>query len=248
MSEETTSKVILITGAGTGIGKATALDLAPGNEIIIHYNSSADAARAVADEVAGRGGKAHTVQADVSSEAGCRALADAVKGLVPRLDVLVNNAGGMIRRQSTREFEWSLMEEVFALNTFSALLLTSLCLPLLDKGRSPCVINLTTIAMRHGGPSAILYAASKGALDSATRGMAKELAPKIRVNAVAPGVVETPFHEKMSTPERMAGFAENTPLKRNGKPAEVAHAIRFLVEAEFLTGETVDVNGGLFMH
>ncbi len=108
-------------------------------------------------------------------------------------------------------------------------------------------MNTTSIAARHGAPTATLYGAAKGAIDSFTRGMAAELAPAIRVNAVAPGVIDTPFHERYSTPERMKKFLENTPLKRNGRPADVARAIRFLIENNFITGETIDVNGGLFM-
>jgi 3-oxoacyl-[acyl-carrier protein] reductase len=125
--------------------------------------------------------------------------------------------------------------------------LTSKCIPLLEKGTDPSVINVSSIAMRHGAPSATIYGASKGALDSFTRGIAKELAPGIRVNAVAPGVIETPFHDRFSTKERMVTFAESTPLKRNGKPTHIAKAIQFLIENDFITGETVDVNGGLFM-
>jgi 3-oxoacyl-[acyl-carrier protein] reductase len=239
---------ILITGGSTGIGAETARCLAPGNRLLIHYNASEKEAQEVARAAADVGGTAELFQADLRSEGGCIGLADAVSAAVDGLDVLVNNAGGLIRRQPVGQLQWSLMEEIFSLNAFSAMMMTSLCVPLLEKGRNPCIVNVSSIAMRTGAPSATIYGASKGAVDSFTRGAAKELAPRIRVNAVAPGVIETPFHEKVSTPERMKSFAESTPLGKNGQAADIARAIKFLVESEFMTGETVDVNGGLFMH
>ena len=126
-------------------------------------------------------------------------------------------------------------------------MLSSLFLPLLERATDPCIINVSSIAARHGAPTATVYGAAKGAVDSFIRGAAAELAPKIRVNAVAPGVIETPFHERYSTAARMEKFREDTPLKRNGKAVHVARAIKFLIENDFITGETVDINGGLFM-
>lgn len=241
------AKNILITGASTGIGAETARCLAKDNDIFVHYFSSRPAAEKVADEVEEKGGKAYLIQADLSKEVGCRMLADAISAQTDKLDVLINNAGGLIRRQLAREYEWKLMEEVFALNTFSAMMMTSLCLPLLDKGENPCIINLTSIGMRHGGPTATIYAASKGALDSFTRGIAKELAPSIRVNALAPGVILTPFHDKVTAPEKMEEIRRMTPLQRHGEAVEIAKAMEFLIDSDFITGETIDINGGLFM-
>lgn len=241
------SKTILITGASTGIGAETARLLAPDNTILIHYNSSEEAAERVASEVESRGGTAKLVQADLSSEEGTRELFNYVSSNFDHLDVLVNNAGSLIERRESRDLSWELMEQTFRLNVFSVMTLSSQCIPLLEKGTDPSIVNITSIAMRHGAPTATIYGATKAALDSFTRGLAKELAPGIRVNAVAPGVIETPFHERFSTEERMKTFAESTPLKRNGKPEHIAEAIRFLIDNDFVTGETVDVNGGLFM-
>ena len=139
------------------------------------------------------------------------------------------------------------MLDSFALNTFSTMMMSSLCIPLLERGEHPCIVNVTSIAVRHGAPSATIYGACKGALDTFTRGLAKELAPAIRVNAVAPGVIDTPFHAHVTTPEKMAEFKAATPLKRLGQPEEIAAAVAFLVDSLFMTGETVDVNGGWFM-
>ena len=101
--------------------------------------------------------------------------------------------------------------------------------------------------MRFGAPSATLYAASKSAIDSYTRGAARELAPKIRVNAIAPGVILTPFHERYSTAERLEAMRSNTPLGEHGESEHIASAVRFLIENTFITGETIDINGGMFM-
>jgi len=241
------SKVILITGASTGLGAESARLLAPGNEIFLHYNASEEAARKVAEEVAKAEGKAHLIQADLTTANGCRGLVQSVSEKTARLDVLFNNAGGLIRRTAAGECDWSLMQEVFALNTFSTMMMTSLCIPLLEKGEGPCIINNASLAARHGAPTATIYGAAKGAVSVFTMGAAKELAPKIRVNAVAPGVILTPFHDKVTTAEQLDLWQENTPLKRHGHAMHIATAVKFLIENDFITGETIDINGGLFM-
>ena len=241
------AKTLLITGASTGLGAETARQLAKRNEIFIHYNSSKESAEQVAADVEKQGGKAYLLQADLSKEAGCRSLIKGVNDKTTKLDVLVNNAGGLIRRKPVREYEWKLMEEVFALNIFSAMMVSSLSVPLLEKGVDPCIINITSVAIRHGAPTATFYGAAKAALDSFTRGAAKELAPTIRVNSVAPGVIITPFHDKVSTPEQLEAWRENTPLKKNGDPIHIALTIKFIIENNFINGESLDINGGLFM-
>ena len=241
------SKVILITGASTGLGAETARHLAQDNQIFIHYCASKEAAQKVAADVEAQGGKAQPVQADLSGEDGCRALFKAVAGKVDKLDLLVNNAGGLIKRKPVKECDWNLMVQIFALNTFSAMMVSSLFIPLLEKAEDPNIINISSVAMRHGGPTATAYAASKAALDSFTRGAAKELAPTIRVNAVAPGVIITPFHDKVSTPAQLEAWRKGNPLQRNGDPIHIAQTIKFIMDNTFLNGETIDVNGGLFM-
>jgi 3-oxoacyl-[acyl-carrier protein] reductase len=241
------SKTVLITGASTGIGAATACHFAAGNEILVHYHSSSAGAEEVAAAVAQAGGVAHLVQADLTTEAGCRDLASFAAETCGKLDVLINNAGGLGRRCPARQLEWQLMLDSFALNTFSAMMMASRCIPLLERGAQPCIVNVTSIAVRHGAPSATIYGAAKGALDTFTRGLAKELAPVIRVNAVAPGVIDTPFHRHVTTPEKMAEFKRSTPLQRVGQAEEIAAAIAFLVDSLFMTGETIDINGGWFM-
>ena len=241
------SKIILITGASTGIGAASALELAKANTIFIHYNQSRDEAESVAAGVQERGGTAHLIQADLLTEAGCYNLARAVEVGTDRLDVLVNNAGGLLERHNLENITWDLMERIFTLNTYSTMLMTRLCLPLLRSGVSPCIINMTSVAPRTGAPTATIYAASKGAIDSFTRGAARELAPDIRVNAIAPGVILTPFHERYSTPERLEQMRAGTPLGHHGESEHIAKGVAFLIDNTFITGETIDINGGLFM-
>jgi 3-oxoacyl-[acyl-carrier protein] reductase len=240
-------KTILITGASTGIGAETARCLAPGNELFLHFNASREAAEKTAADVEKLGGKARIVQADLRNEEGCVSLVKAVSEKTRKLDVLVNSAGGLVRRRPVGELDWQLMLEVFSLNVFSTMKVTALCVPLLERGTDPCVVNISSVAARIGAPTATIYGAAKGAVDTFTRGAARELAPRIRVNAVAPGVIETPFHDKVTSPERMKQFREETPLKRLGQAAHVAQTIRFVIENDFLDGETIDVNGGLFM-
>jgi 3-oxoacyl-[acyl-carrier protein] reductase len=237
-------KRILITGASTGIGAEAAVLLAPGNEIIVHYHSSTEGAEKTAKRVQDAGGTAELVKADLRTPEGCRALSD-VAGRNGVLDVLVNNAGGLVRRRSAGDIDMEHIQEVFSLNTFSTILMVAGCLPFLEKSDDPSIVNVTSIVIRHGAAGATMYGASKSAIDAYTRGLAKELAPKIRVNAVAPGVIDTPFHEKVSNPEMMKNWAEACPLKKNGNPYDIAHAIKFLIENSFIHGETIDVNGGM---
>ena len=240
-------KKILITGASTGIGAETARLLAEGNTVFVHYNASADAAQQVAADVNEKGGTAHPIQADLSTEDGCRQLVAAVAAKTEQLDVLFNNAGGLIKRTLVGEADWDLMVRVFALNTFSTMMVTSLCLPLLEKGTDSCIVNMSSIAIRHGAPTATIYGSSKAAVDSYTRGIAKELAPNIRVNAVAPGVILTPFHDNVTPADKLEEIRQNSPLLRHGEAVHIAKAVQFIIDNDFLNGETIDINGGLFM-
>jgi 3-oxoacyl-[acyl-carrier protein] reductase len=237
---------ILVTGGAVGIGAATARALAPESRLLVHYNRSGDAAEALAESLAGVAAEVHLARADLTTDRGCEELHEAALTHLGALDVLVNNAGGMIERQSVGELTWQHLVDTFALNALSAMRLTSLCRSLLEGGDRACVVNVTSIAMRHGAPSATAYGAAKAAVDAFTRGAAKELAP-IRVNAVAPGMIDTAFHDRVTSEALMRQFVEATPLKCIGSPEMVARTIKFVVENEFMTGETVDCNGGLFM-
>jgi 3-oxoacyl-[acyl-carrier protein] reductase len=237
---------ILVTGGASGIGAATARALAPESRLLLHCHRSRDAGESLAQSLAAVADEVHVVQADLTTDRGCEELHDAARTHLGALDVLVNNAGGMIERQSVGELTWQHLVDTFALNAFSTMRLTSLCRDLLANGDGACVVNVTSIAMRHGAPTATAYGAAKAAVDSFTRGAAKELAP-IRVNAVAPGMIDTAFHDRVTSEEMMRRFVEATPLRSIGTPEMVAKTVKFVVENEFMTGETVDCNGGLFM-
>ncbi|MCT2591647.1 SDR family oxidoreductase [Streptomyces sp. N2-109] len=240
-------KTLVITGAGMGIGAATARQLAPGNRLILQYHTSKADALALREELAPVCADIEVIEADLTSDAGCTALSEEIGKRTDVLDVLVNNTGGMIERQSVADLSWEHLTATFALNTFSAMRLTGLCTGLLRQGTDPCVVNVTSIAMRHGAPTATAYGASKAAMDAFTRGAANELAPLIRVNAVSPGIIDTRFHKRVTSEAKMQQFIESTPLKRAGNVGDVARTIEYLVESTFVTGETIDCNGGLSM-
>ncbi len=240
-------KQILITGASTGIGAATAKELAEGNTVYIHYNHSEENAQQVAKEVRRHDGTPELLKADLSTDDGCVKLARQVQSRTDSLDLLINNAGGLLSRHSIEETSWELAQATFELNVFSAMRLTALLTPLVRKGQEPLIIYITSVAARTGSPSATTYAASKGALDTYTRGVARALAPDVRVNAIAPGIIFTPFHEKSTSEEQMQKFLNAIPLERGGEPREIARAVRFVMESPFMTGETIDINGGMYM-
>jgi 3-oxoacyl-[acyl-carrier protein] reductase len=238
---------IVITGASTGIGAATALELAPGNTIYIHYYRSADAARDIAGKVEKAGGKAVLIQADLASNEGCEKLAREVKSDTDILDVLVNNAGGLLKRHGLDETSWETAVDTFSLNVFSAMRTTALLIPLLRKSGGGNIVNISSVAARNGSPTASTYAAAKGAIDTFTRGLAAGLAPDIRANSIAPGIILTPFHDKSTPPEQLEKFMKSTPVGHAGYPEEIARAVRFILESPFLTGEAIDINGGMNM-
>ena len=241
------SKIILITGASTGIGAATAMHLSAGNQVIVHYNASKKEADKVAAAVNAQGGTAHLIQANLATEEGCNEIFRFIKQSWGKLDVLVNNAGGILKQHGSQDINWNFMTQLFELNTFSPMYLSSLCVPLLQQGTKSCVVNIGSTIIRSGGTVGPIYAAAKGAIDVFTRSLARELAPHIRVNGVAPGVIQTPFHEGVTPDTKMQEVISMTPLKKLGEPLDVAMVVAMLIDNEFMTGETIDVNGGLYM-
>lgn len=238
----------IVTGASTGIGRATAIALASaGADVAVHYGSSRREAENTAREIESHGRRAVLVQGDFRRpQAAATAIEEAVAGLGPPVDILVNNAGSLIARTAVEAMDPELWDEVIALNLSSVFLATKAALQHLSDGAR--IVNVSSIAGRHGGgPGAFAYGAAKGGVMSLTRGLAKELAPRhIRVNAIAPGVINTPFHERFSTPELLETFKKSIPMGRLGTPDECAGVVLFLVSplSSFLTGETIDINGG----
>lgn len=246
------SHVTLITGASLGIGAAAAVEFARrGSQVAVHYNTSEDAARSVAAEIEAAGGRAWLFQADVSQPDPCRRLVAEVLEKAGRIDVLVNNAGSLIDRRSVLEIEDDFWRRAIDLNMSSVLWVSQPAAAHMKERGSGAIVNLGSIAGHNGGgPGAMPYAAAKAGVTGMTKGMAKELiAHGIRVNAVNPGVILTPFHERFSSEERMRAMVSQIPQGRAGEASEAAKVIAFLAsgEASHIVGESIEVNGGMLM-
>ncbi|UUZ65879.1 SDR family oxidoreductase [Polaromonas sp. P1-6] len=246
-------KVVLITGASSGIGAAVAQAFgAAGARVAVHYRGREAEAREVARQVQEAGGEAIAVQADVTKSEEVDRMVAQVYAHFGRIDVLINNAGGFVRRAPIVQADDDYIDEVFRLNARSVVAVSRRVIPLMAQGGGGNIINVTTQAARTGGgPGAGLYAACKGFVSTITRTMAKELVKdRIRVNAVAPGVIETPFHEGHSSPEILKSFANAIPMGRLGTAQECAGAFLFLASeaaSGYITGQIVEVNGGQVM-
>jgi 3-oxoacyl-[acyl-carrier protein] reductase len=247
-----TGRAALVTGASSGIGAATAETLAAlGAPVALGYNRNAGGAEATRDRILAGGGTAVAIQADVRRGGEVSRLVErAVEELGP-IDILVNNAGSLVARRGVRDVSEEYLSEIFALNLNSAVLASQAVAPSMIERRRGAIVNVVSIAGHTGGgPGAGIYAAAKAALTAYTKSLAKELAPHgIRVNAVSPGVIDTPFHEVFSTPEMMQNFVRTIPLGRVGTSQECANVIAFLVSdaASYVVGETIEVNGGQLM-
>lgn len=245
-------KIALVTGAGTGIGRATALAFGrAGATVAVHYHGSRFEAEEVAAALCAEGADARAFRADVTRPDEVRVLIDGVMQAFGRIDVLVNNAGSLLGRSPIEEMDESLWDSVMDLNVKSIFLCCKAVIPVMKAQGYGRIINVTSIAARNGGANgATHYASSKAAVSCFTKGLAKELAGTgILVNAVAPGIISTPFHDRFTRPEIRRSMAEATPLKREGTPEEVAGPILFLASgyASFILGETLEINGGLLM-
>ena len=167
------------------------------------------------------------------------------------MDILVNNAGSLVERLKILELTEERWDEVIDLNLKSAFLCSQAVAASMMERRAGAIVNVSSIAGRNGGAlGSVHYSTAKGGLITLTKGFAKELAPYgVRVNAVSPGVIDTPYHERFSTPEAMKAYVTGIPLGRVGTPEEVASVIAFLASdaASYLSGETVEVNGGMLM-
>lgn len=247
-----TNKVALITGASSGIGAATAEVFADlGARVAIGCFQNEAGAQQVRGKIADAGGKAIMIRADVREPDQIPVLVKRVFEEFGPIDILVNNAGSLIERLPIAEMTIARWDEVMDLNLKSAMLCSQAVAPVMIERRSGAIVNVVSIAGRTGGgPGAGAYATAKAGLIALTKAMAKELAPHgVRVNAISPGTIDTPFHEVFSTPEMMRGFAASTPRVRVGTSKECATVIAFLASeaASFIVGETIEVNGGQLM-
>jgi 3-oxoacyl-[acyl-carrier protein] reductase len=246
-------RVALVTGASTGIGAAVARGFgAQGMKVAVHYNQSEGPAKEVAAAIKASGGEAVLVQADVRDSDAIKKAVQQVAQAFGRIDVLVNNAGSLVKRVPIGDFSDELFDEVLHINARSMLAFCREAVPLMRKSGGGSIVNVTSVAARHGGgPGAFLYAGAKGFVSTATRGLAKELVgDKIRVNAVAPGVIVTPFHDRFSTAQMLESFKGTIPMGRLGTADECVGAFLYLASESlsgYLTGQIIEVNGGQYM-
>jgi 3-oxoacyl-[acyl-carrier protein] reductase len=249
--EDLKNKRVLVTGASSGIGAATAVMFArQGCFVGVHYFATEDGAKKTFEEVK-EYSNGCLCKADVRDKKQVVMMVDNFAATAGGIDILVNNAGTLIGREPFETASEEFIENVLATNVKSVAFVTQAALGYLKKGNSPSIVNIGSIAGHHGGgPGSGIYGGAKAAVATMTIAMAKEFAPyRIRVNSVLPGLIETRFHELFSTPERRAKVAQETPLGRNGTAEDVAKAILFLASdaAGFITGEYIAVNGGLYM-
>lgn len=247
-------KSILITGGSTGIGAAAALAFGRnGARVAINFAQSRDKAEAVAAAIRAAGGEALLIQADVTVAEAAARVVDETVAAFGRLDVLVNNAGAMIKRTSIADYDDAYIHAVLELNSVQVVrFVREGARQMRQQGPGGSIINVSSIAARNGGgPGSVVYAASKGFIATATRGWAKELVGDgIRVNAVSPGVILTPFHERYSTAEQLAGMKATVPMQRLGQSDDCVGAFLYLASealSSYVTGQIIEVNGGQYM-
>ncbi|MFW5828392.1 MAG: SDR family NAD(P)-dependent oxidoreductase [Alkalispirochaeta sp.] len=247
-------RTLVITGATTGIGAALARTIPQsGDTVFLHYHANEDRCTSLAEELQNQDVAAYTVQADFAADpdGAARAVTDRITTTASRLDVLINNAGGIIQRQTVADADYATTAATVNLNLLAPMMLCTYLSPLLSAaaqatGRAD-VINISSIAARSGSPTSTPYGAAKAGLENFTRGFAKEVGPGIRVNTVSPGVIDTPFHHGTTPSEQMDHWLAATPVGHHGTPEDIAAAVRFVLANGFMSGAVVPVNGGIQM-
>ena len=247
---ELEGKLALVTGGGRDIGRAVSVRLAElGATVVVNYRSNEAEAAETLRLIEAKGGHGLIVKGDVVVAADVTRMAEAAaKAGNSRIDILVNVAGGLVARKTIAEMDEQFLDSVIALNLKSVFLVTKAVLPHMPDGGA--IVNFSSQAARDGGgPGASAYATAKAGVANFTRSMAKELGSRrIRVNAVAPGMIATKFHDTFTKPEVRQRVAGMTPLGREGMAEEIADAVAFLASARasFINGESLEINGGIF--
>src|SRR5260221_3871037 len=253
MISDLKARVVLITAASTGIGAAAAVAFAKaGSKLVVHYNESRDAAEGVAAQVKAVGATVMLAGGDVMQEADVKRIVAEAMASYGRIDVLINNAGGMRGRVKIEDYTVEHVNRGLALNVTQVALFMRDVIRVMRRQKSGNVINVTSIAARNGGGGgAVLYAGAKGFVSTVTRGWAKEVVGDgIRVNAVSPGVITTPFHDRYSTADQLKAMQAMVPMNRLGSPEECAGTFLYLASDEmsgYVTGQVIEVNGGQYM-
>jgi 3-oxoacyl-[acyl-carrier protein] reductase len=253
MASTLNNKKTVIFGASSGIGAAVAQHFAAlGADVIVHYNSNKAGAEQVVHRITAKGGKARLLAGDVSDAQIAERLVEDAAGMLGRLDIVINNAGSMFGRTAISKATDEQYRNVVDLNIGGVFFACRRAASILQEQKSGTIINTTSVAARTGGgDGAGLYGAAKGFVSTITRVLAKELAPHgVRVNAVAPGVIETDFHRKFSTAEQLAAAVKGIPLGRLGTAEDCVGAFEFLADdnmSGYITGQVIEVNGGQLM-
>jgi 3-oxoacyl-[acyl-carrier protein] reductase len=239
---------VVVTGASSGIGAAVARAFGTaGAHVVVHYGSDADGAAATLAAVEAAAGTGQAIQADVRDPDQLEQLLEETATARGKIDVLVNNAGGLVARRPLQDADPSYVDEVLTLNLASVATASRIAAPHLPAGGA--IVNISSMAARMGGGTGTaLYSASKGGVEALTRALAKELAPaQVRVNAVAPGIIRTPFHTRHTDESVLERQRELIPLGRLGEPEDCAGPVLFLAHPQasgYVTGHVLAVNGG----
>lgn len=252
MKNKLAGKNVLITAGAQGIGEAiTRHFIDSGVNVAIHYFSSSDTADQLTEYAIGKGQKAIAINGDLTKEADANTLVEKTVAVLGGLDILINNAGSLVARKMLSDMEADFWHKVMDINLTSMMFVTKAAVAHLAKNDNSSIVNLASLAGRKGGhPGSLAYSTSKGAILTFTRALSSELGPKgIRVNAVAPGLIlGTSFHNTHTTKESAAATTAGIPIQRAGNADDVARAVLYLGSEYdgFITGATLDINGGVY--